>query len=114
MLSSDEIVGVLTLCTPVPHSFSEHEIGFLTTLANQAAAAAQNAQLYQRSIEQSDELRRANVTLEKSNRTQADLLSLMSHEFRTPLNLIMGYAGMLKEGCLGELSEEQQKALERI
>ena len=114
MLSSDEIVGVLILYTPVPHSFSEHEIGFLTTLTNQAAAAAQNAQLYQRSLEQNDELRRANVALEKSNRTQADLLSLMSHEFRTPLNLIMGYAGMLKEGCLGELSEEQQKALERI
>lgn len=117
MLSGNEIVGVLALDTPVPHSFSGHEIEFLTMLANQAAAAGQNAQLYQiyqRTIEQNDELRRANVVLEKSNRTQADLLSLMSHEFRTPLNLIMGYAGMLKEGCLGETSEEQQKALERI
>ncbi len=114
MLSSDEILGVLALCTSVPHSFSEYEIEFLTTLANQAAIAVQNAQLYQRSLEQSAELRRANVSLEKSNRTKADLLSLMSHEFRTPLNLIMGYAGMLKEGCLGGISEEQQKALERI
>jgi signal transduction histidine kinase len=114
MLSSDEIVGVLTLYTPVAHSFSEYEIEFLTTLANQAAVAVQNAQLYQRSVEQTAELRRANVALEKSNRTKADLLSVMSHEFRTPLNLIMGYAGMLKEGCLGEISEEQHKALERI
>ena len=60
------------------------------------------------------ELRRANVALEKSNRVKSDLLGVMSHEFRTPLNLIVGYAGMLKEGCLGAISEEQQKALERI
>lgn len=60
------------------------------------------------------ELRQASLALEKSNRVKSDLLSVMSHEFRTPLNLIVGYAGMLKEGCLGAISEEQQKALERI
>lgn len=60
------------------------------------------------------ELRRANRALEKSNRVKSDLLSVMSHEFRTPLNLIVGYAGMLREGYLGALSEEQQKAVERI
>jgi signal transduction histidine kinase len=112
MLSRNEIVGVLTLYSPVPRYFSGHE--FLITLANQAAVAVQNAQLYQRSLEQSAELSRVNIALEKSNRTNADLLSVMSHEFRTPLNLIMGYAGMLNEGCLGEISEEQHKALERI
>jgi signal transduction histidine kinase len=114
MLSRDKIIGVLALYTRAPRDFSEHEVEFLTTLANQAAMAVQNAQLYHRTLEQSAELHRANVSLEKSNRTKADLLSVMSHEFRTPLNLIMGYAGMLKEGCLGEISQEQQKALERI
>ena len=114
MFSRNEIIGVLTLYSPVPRYFSGHEVEFLVTLANQAAVAVQNAQLYQRSLEQSAELSRANISLEKSNRTNADLLSVMSHEFRTPLNLIMGYAGMLNEGCLGEISEEQHKALERI
>jgi two-component system OmpR family sensor kinase len=60
------------------------------------------------------ELRQANVALEKSNRVKSDLLGVMSHEFKTPLNLIVGYAGMVKERCLGAISEEQQKALERI
>jgi signal transduction histidine kinase len=114
MLSRREIVGVLALYSRVPHYFDEHGVEFLTTLANQAAIAVENAQLNQKTLEHNAELRRANVSLEKSNRTKADLLSVMSHEFRTPLNLIMGYAGMLKERCLGDISEEQQKALERI
>jgi GAF domain-containing protein len=84
MLSRHEIVGVLTLYSRMPRYFSEHEVEFLTTLANRAAIAVQNAQLYQRSLEQSAELSRANILLEKSNRTNADLLSVMSHEFRTP------------------------------
>jgi len=114
MLSRDEIVGVLALYSRASCSFSEQEVEFLTTLANRAAIAVQNAQLYQTALKHSAELGRANVSLEKSNRTKADLLSVMSHEFRTPLNLIMGYAGMLKEGCLGQITAEQQKALERI
>jgi K+-sensing histidine kinase KdpD len=43
-----------------------------------------------------------------------DLLGVMSHEFKTPPKSHRGYAGMLKEGCLGAISEEQQRALERI
>src|SRR5262245_39165342 len=114
MLSRDEIVGVLALYSRAPYNLSEQEIEFLTTLANRAAIAVQNAQVYQTALEHSAELGRAKVSLEKSNRTKADLLSVMSHEFRTPLNLIMGYSGMLKEGCLGQVSGEQQKALDRI
>jgi signal transduction histidine kinase len=48
-------------------------------------------------------------------RTAPDnILSTLSHEFRTPLNVIMGYSSMLREDGDGELNEEQRLALDRI
>lgn len=107
-------MGVLSLYGKRCRDFSDEEMECLTTLANRAAIALQNARLYRRSLEQSAALRKANEALERSNHTRSDLLSIMSHEFRTPLNLIVGYAGMVKEGSLGTITADQQKALERI
>jgi two-component system cell cycle sensor histidine kinase PleC len=38
----------------------------------------------------------------------------MSHEFRTPLNIIMGYTGAVQEGLLGEIKPEQSDALGKV
>ena len=38
----------------------------------------------------------------------------MSHEFRTPLNAILGYTSMLLQGVNGELSAPQKKNLGRV
>jgi signal transduction histidine kinase len=60
------------------------------------------------------ELQRVNAALEKSKAIESEFLSIMSHEFRTPLNLIMGYAEMMRDGLLGELNGEQRKGLEQV
>jgi signal transduction histidine kinase len=38
----------------------------------------------------------------------------MSHEFRTPLNAILGYTSMLLKGVTGELTPHQRRNLERV
>ena len=38
----------------------------------------------------------------------------MSHEFRTPLNAILGYTHMLLNGVSGAISDQQRKSLTRI
>jgi signal transduction histidine kinase len=42
------------------------------------------------------------------------ILATLSHEFRTPLNVIMGYSSMLADDGDRELSDEQRAALDRI
>jgi signal transduction histidine kinase len=114
LLARSETLGVLGVYDRRCRAFSEDEVEFLAMLANRAASAVQNSRLYRRALEQGTALRQANEALARFNHTRSDLLSIMSHEFRTPLNLIVGYAGMLKEGSLGNITVEQEKALERI
>jgi signal transduction histidine kinase len=51
---------------------------------------------------------------EKRNQGKKEMLDIVSHEFRTPLNLIGGYAQALKSKTLGELTKEQEHALAKI
>jgi glycerate kinase len=41
-------------------------------------------------------------------------IGAMSEELRTPLNLIIGYSKMVKDGLLGSIAPEQEKALQQV
>jgi two-component system CheB/CheR fusion protein len=45
---------------------------------------------------------------------KSDFVGVMSHEFRTPLNAIIGYAGIIGAGAVGDVSEDQRVYLARI
>ncbi|HXG51564.1 MAG TPA: HAMP domain-containing sensor histidine kinase [candidate division Zixibacteria bacterium] len=51
---------------------------------------------------------------EKRDQGKKEALDIVSHEFRTPLNLISGYAQALKRGTLGPVNSEQAEALAKI
>ena len=52
--------------------------------------------------------------LERDNRVQYELLTKLSYELRSPLNVIMGYTGLLLDAAFGVLSPEQAYALKRM
>jgi len=56
---------------------------------------------------------RARALLEASE-AKARFLATMSHELRTPLNAVLGYAGLLRDGVYGEVSEQQERAVQSI
>ena len=60
------------------------------------------------------ELERANAELKKIDQRKSEFLSLASHQLRTPLTAIKGYASMLLEGSFGAVSETLQKPLDTI
>ena len=56
----------------------------------------------------------ARAEAEQANRAKAEFLAAMSHDFRTPLNAIGGYAQLTMEGVYGPVTEAQRNAMERI
>jgi PAS domain S-box-containing protein len=63
---------------------------------------------------QNELLRRQALALEQASAAKSQFLANVSHEFRTPLNAILGYSLMLMGGFYGELSDDQSRTVQRI
>jgi signal transduction histidine kinase len=100
LVAKNEILGFLTFFTKEEHPFSSEEVKFLTTLASQAAIAIYNSQLYEE--------------MSRSNKIKDEFLNVISHELRTPVNVVMGYTQLLKNGVLGETNSQQTAAVNTI
>jgi signal transduction histidine kinase len=50
----------------------------------------------------------------RSERVKSDFLSRMSHEFRTPLNAILGFSEVLKMKTPGDLNQKQERYVDNI
>jgi signal transduction histidine kinase len=107
LIVDDVFLGVLAVYTREFHEFRGGEVEFFSTLASQASIAIRNSRLYEK-------LKTSNETLEKTLEIKSVLTGVMAHELKTPIQVIMGAAGMLSMGMCGELSDEQRKRIETI
>jgi signal transduction histidine kinase len=61
-----------------------------------------------------EQIKQQNIQLKKLDELKTSFLNITTHELRTPMASIKGYIQMLLKQGLGEISEEQRKALEVI
>jgi PAS domain S-box-containing protein len=73
-----------------------------------------NAGLEQRVAERTAELREAKERAESSDRAKSAFLSIMAHEFRTPLNAIIGFSELLVDDKAGAVNPQQREFLNDV
>lgn len=103
--SRGEVVGAILLCDNRPDFASPGAQEILALLANQAGNALRNAHLYA-------ELDTAFKALRELDRLKSEFIAIASHELRSPLSIVMGYARMVRDRSDGELHAYAQRMLD--
>jgi signal transduction histidine kinase/CheY-like chemotaxis protein len=133
------VIGVIEAVNKTEGDLDQLDVELLSAMAQSAAIAIENAQLYEaiqqelterkraeealreeraslarRVEERTAELSVANAELARAVHLKDEFLATMSHELRTPLNAILGLSEALQEQVYGPLNERQLKSLRGI
>ena len=114
MRYEDRCLGAIGLGRFGPPPFSEADEHLLQAVADQAAVAVENAQLYQELEERAYQLHRTYEELQNLDRRRAEFVQDVSHDLRAPLTFIKGYAELMLQGKQGPLTEQQRKSLDIV
>jgi two-component system sensor histidine kinase ChiS len=92
LIANETIIGLIVVNKfGFRRSFSDKELGVCQALANLASISLQNASLF-------GQINVANEQLKKLSNLKSDLLHIISHDLKSPLTVISGYAEILLDG----------------
>jgi PAS domain S-box-containing protein len=90
LICRGELIGTLSFGTRQPRNFSQDELALMKVVCNQVATALERARLMA-------DLRKQTEELTQANNIKDQFLAILSHELRSPLNPILGWAKLLQQ-----------------
>ncbi len=105
LIAQGQLLGTLCFCSRSRLRFSQNEMGMMQAVCDQIAIAMERARLIASLQQQTEQLQEA-------NRMKDEFLAILSHELRSPLNAILGWAQLLRSRKLNET--QITKAVETI
>jgi signal transduction histidine kinase len=86
-------IGVLRAYGGPAHRFTEDDAAFLDAISAQGAVAIENAQAYR--------------MLEDLDKSKSQFVRIVTHELRSPVQVVISLLNVLDRGYVGELTERQ-------
>ncbi|WP_223280119.1 PAS domain S-box protein [Nostoc sp. PA-18-2419] len=95
LIAQGRLLGTLSFGSRTRLSFTENQKGMMQAVCDQIAIAMERASLIGSLQQQTEQLQQA-------NRMKDEFLGILSHELRSPLNAILGWAQLLQRSKLSE------------
>jgi signal transduction histidine kinase len=115
LLVGERCVGVLNVNRiNHPETFQDHHREMLQYFADHVGAVVERAEAMERLGTRARELEAVNVKLNEMNRLKDVFLSTASHELKTPLTSVIGYAELLDENDEGLSRDQRGEFLRRL
>jgi len=114
LVHAGEAIGVIFIRRAEVRPFTERQIELVNTFADQAVIAIENTRLFEEVQARTRELAKTVEDLEIASQHKNQFVANMSHEPRTPLAAILGYAELIQEGFYEPQGPKSLDALTRI
>ena len=111
LLAREGVIGTITVASLKRGRFREQEIQLLAAMGRIIGITIENARLFATLKNNVDDLTKLTLRLEESDGIKDRLLSVISHELRTPVTVILGNVEILMDGIFGKVNEKQRDSL---
>lgn len=119
LFSSGQVIGAIIFASGTrKDDITMRNKNIIRAFSSHIGSAIENAQLYEKTESQMEEVAKLNRSLHKANKDlnslwkiKSEFLRIASHQLRTPLTAMRGMISMWQSGDFDDLSEKQRKEM---